>query len=539
MNKSYCLTCKTGYFYDNVRKGCRNDSKCDGNNFFSNGTCLRCNKNCLACHGVSSNCTSCVDFYNKNKLFMVNDTGTCLSDCPAHYFGEIQYIINTTTILNYMCKACDVNCLTCKDSLVSSCLSCNTSEKTTKYLQYGTCISNCIDNFILTDPSTCRQNCSTVTKCYKCSTNNDSQCLSCISPYDILLKDECYSEEQICNNSHQFISSNNPTTCSECDSTCRTCKKSSKNCLSCYNQSIYFQFLYNDKCVMNCPAGYSPDYGDNMSCKDFICDNPCEKCLHNQSTCYECNNNTPYFFENYCFEKCPDKTSYNAILKVCVTSEKQKSEIWASWIVFSVFVMLTGFFIFSLFFSRNIINFESSVICLMQIAEFLSKILIFGFLFSFQEMAACVFSFISIVNNSLLSMMFQTLHIGVLEIHIRSFALFKSSNKKFYYFVLAGMLVFGINFTFAFSSGLFKFVKNEFETNFTYAKGLNRMVFFGFIFALMQLGVDCFVLSKYDNIEYDVFHLAYMNLIMNSVIYLIWGLQKIRAIIENLKKKIR
>jgi len=541
LNKSFCITCKPGYFYDNATKSCLNDSKCSSNYYFSNGECKKCDLNCFTCEEKASNCTNCVNYYNKDKLIITNITGICDDKCPNHFYGERQ-VISTEhqpfiTIVDYFCKECDENCLTCETN--DLCSSCNT----TKFLEYGNCVTNCRNNLIILNTS-CMENC-TNSNCFKCSTENTNQCTECSSIYPYLLNLKCYSEHEICNNNtHQYITSKNPNNsynCVDCDEKCQTCTNSSNNCRSCYsNNTNEFPFLYNFQCVAVCPAGFSADYGDNLICKDFICGSPCEKCSVNQSTCYECDKKTPFFFGNYCYSACPMGTIYKENSNICVVSSNgnDNSEIWASWIVLANFLIVAGYFIFSLFFLKNTVAIGSSLICLLQIIEFLSKLFIFGFLFKFQELTACIFSFIGLVNNLVISMIFQTLYIGVLEIHIRSFSLFKSSNKIFYYFVLIGMLIFGINFTFAFSSGLLKFIRSEFETNFAYAKGLNRMVLFGLALALMQVCVDCYILYEF-NVEYDVFHLAYINLIMNIGIYSVWGGKNIKGVLKKAKKLLK
>ena len=537
-NKSYCLTCKTGYFFDNATKSCLNSSQCSGSFYYSAGECKMCDIACLTCEGNASNCTNCVNFYNQDKLLVLdNNTGVCLDECPIHYYGNKQLMNSTEppflSIIDYICKPCDATCLTCQDSGNTSCLSCNASNSTTQLFEYGTCVAKCSSNLINVNSSLCLENC-TNSNCYKCSTGNTSQCIEC-SPLSYLINSQCYSEQSICNNNpHEYISSTNPYNCSNCDIKCKTCSNFSKNCLSC-NLTDDFPFLYDNQCVTNCPAGFSPVYGDNMICKDFICTKPCKTCLYNQSTCYQCDEATPYLYNNYCYLNCPFGTLVDDTMEICVPDNKV--DIWASWVVFCIFIIVAIYFILSLIFLKNTIAIGSSLICMLQITEFFSKMFIFGFLFKMQELAACVFSFINLMNNCVISMVFQMLYVGVLEIHIRSFSLFKSGNKKFYYFVLIGMLIFGINFTFAFSSGLFKFVKSEFETNFEYSRGLDRMMVFGFVFALMQFCVDCYILNKY-NAEYDVFHLAYINLIMNVVIYAAWGIKKLLIYLEKSKKLI-
>lgn len=540
-NKSICITCKNDTFYDNVTKTCLNNSKCAGSSFFQNNECKKCNLECLTCEGNASNCTSCVDYYNKNSLFIQNGTGMCLNKCPSNYFGnKMTYIQTFSPYLNityYKCEKCDENCLDCKDSGKNSCISCNQSNQLTQYLEYGNCISKCSQGLMLINSSICKENCSAEAHCYKCSNQNFSQCTECISPYEYLLNFKCYDQSQICINTHKFISQTNPFTCSECDKLCKTCAITASNCLSCFsegNSSSSFPYLYINQCVYRCPAGYSPDYADNKICKDFICQKPCSKCSYNQSFCYECSSESPFLYNNNCFKSCPGETSYNQVLKMCV-AQKSLSDIWASWAVFAIFIVILLYFSLSLFLSKITLSISSSLICLLQIVEFFSKIFIFGFLFNYRELAPCIFSFLNIINNCVISMIFQTLYIGVFEVHLKAFSLFKSKNEKFYKFVFFGMLIFGINFTYAFSSGLFKFVRSEFENNFSYSKGLNRMVFFSFLLAIMQLGVDCFILSKY-TYEYDIFHLAYINMLMNSVIYLVWGWKKAINLMQKNKK---
>ena len=359
LNKSYCITCKPGNFYDNATKSCLNNTKCSNNYYYSNGTCQLCESECLTCEFNASNCTNCVDFFNKDKLIIINNTGLCQSQCPDHYYNE-KNIITTKqnpllTIIDYFCKPCDGSCLTCQYSTANSCVSCNTSNTSTKFLEYGTCVANCNESLIQVNISTCMENCSN-SKCYKCSSGNTSQCLECQDPYSYLLNSQCYLQQEICNNTHQYILSTNPYNCSNCSIKCKTCTNSSSNCLSCYNQLNtpnginQFSFLYDNQCVAMCPAGFSPAYGDDMICKDFVCSTPCKTCAYNQSTCYECDENTPYLYNYYCYIECPSGTLYDYNLKFCVKADNGLSKIWASWIVLAVFLILAGYFIFSLIF---------------------------------------------------------------------------------------------------------------------------------------------------------------------------------------------
>lgn len=533
LNKSLCITCKEGSFYDNETGLCLNNSRCSGSFYFENNTCNECNPECLTCENNASNCTSCADYYNKNNLLISENQGTCLNQCPSHYFEEKQIIKSSlpppSDSVFYKCVKCDDDCLECKNSSKDSCLSCNISNNVIKYLEYGVCVSNCSESNVLINNTICKMNCSEESHCYKCSTENVSECIECYSTNEFILNNQCIDQNEVCNSTHKYISSLNPATCSECDIKCKTCIDSATNCLSCFineeNGTNTFSFLYNQQCVYQCPAGYSPDYADNKICKDFICEKPCSKCAFNSTFCFECDTSIPYLYKNKCFSQCPDQTIYDENFKQCVLKSEAIPKLWATWLVLSIFVIILLYFIISLLFSKMTITISSSLICLLQIVEFFSKVFAFGFLFNFKELAASVFSFLNIVNNLVISMIFQTLYIGVFEVHLKSFSLFKSKNKKFYYFVFFGMLLFGVNFTFAFSSGLFKFVKSEFENNFSYSKGLDRMVILGLMFALMQLGVDCYILAKY-NEEYDIFHLAYINLILNFVIYLSWAWKK-------------
>ena len=83
-NENQCLSCKNGYM---VIDGKCSDKCPDGYYKDSNGTCQKCDSNCLTCEGPSidgnNSCSSCD--LNKSESYLIDAEGfphNCVSECP-------------------------------------------------------------------------------------------------------------------------------------------------------------------------------------------------------------------------------------------------------------------------------------------------------------------------------------------------------------------------------------------------------------------------------------------------------------------------
>ena len=94
-------------------------------------------------------------------------------------------------------------------------------------------------------------------KCKTCEKDNITLCLSCNEDYPIYFKDikECH---KTCPSDNYYIIINEEGNkeCESCEKPCKSCEVEKNNCTSCYEP----YFVENNKCVLNCSEGYSPDY---------------------------------------------------------------------------------------------------------------------------------------------------------------------------------------------------------------------------------------------------------------------------------------
>jgi proprotein convertase subtilisin/kexin type 5 len=129
---------------------------------------------------------------------------------------------------------------------------------------------------------------------------NSNSCEKCKIPYYLLTLIEFSTSTRVL--SSQCVLNcptgyfNNEKVCSLCNSTCVSCVNSANNCTSCQNGFYLFDF----KCITNCPVGFYKSLINNI-------------CLKCNSLCYDCLNSTfcntcisPYLtYQGKCSINCP------------------------------------------------------------------------------------------------------------------------------------------------------------------------------------------------------------------------------------------
>lgn len=207
----------------------------------------------------------------------------CLKDCDS---GLYEYTQNRTCYLTcpngtypiqsqYKCSSCVGNCLTCSSSIV--CLSC----KAGFYLYLTECIPNCTlssNSAYYTDvPSLTCKLCPF--PCLTCSSNTTSSnfyCESCLTGY--LYNTKCLLECPV----GTYPNFAGLVVCSSCDQTtsfCSACVVNATTCTACVSGYV----LYGTTCIVACPSGY---YNKSSVCS--VCRMPCLECIGMEYNCTAC-----------------------------------------------------------------------------------------------------------------------------------------------------------------------------------------------------------------------------------------------------------
>ena len=94
-------------------------------------------------------------------------------------------------------------------------------------------------------------------RCRTCEKDNINLCLSCNEEYPLYYNNVKDCHKSCPNESYIIIKDDNGNlACESCEQKCRTCEGINSNCTSCREP----YFMENNKCVLNCSEGYSPDY---------------------------------------------------------------------------------------------------------------------------------------------------------------------------------------------------------------------------------------------------------------------------------------
>ena len=215
-----------------------------------------CNEACLSCSEISNDVTNpkCISNQCSSNYYpLYSDSTICINEViKEDYFSH--YFLNSNS---GKYEECNIECNTCSDynNYCNECIS-------SYYFLLGTkfCYSESTkeDNFLLNTDSVipyyelCYENCLT---CIEVGDENDNKCTSCITgqflnPFKI---GQC---TLICDNDQYFyVDSNLDYICvDECPNNYPYLDENSKRCYDdCVNNINGRVFLYENKCVENCP----------------------------------------------------------------------------------------------------------------------------------------------------------------------------------------------------------------------------------------------------------------------------------------------
>ena len=278
-NYNYCLTgTEEGFYYNE-----------------DYGIYKKCHEYCKSClEGPiyqedsleigDTNCNKCIDNYYK-----IENTNNCINknNIPETYYFD--------TNKNLICK-CFENCKTCNQNQTNS--------------SYYSCLS-CDENSILYEKSA---NCLNCKLKGKYANHYENECIDFI-PEGYFLEDE----------ENKAIA--------KCYFSCKNCsEKGDSNdhkCIACGEDYLY-QNKNGKKCLKNCSEEYKYTDLDTKRCYNDCIDNIISERIYNyKNICasleqkpdnYEvinnafvriCNNLTDYYFNNECYEVCPENTKIN------------------------------------------------------------------------------------------------------------------------------------------------------------------------------------------------------------------------------------
>ncbi|KAM3133428.1 hypothetical protein pb186bvf_014432 [Paramecium bursaria] len=217
----------------------------------NNKICQDCDPTCLTCTVSSSNCQTCIQF-----AFIQNGNCLCSND---RYFD----------FTSLTCNLCHPNCLTCLSDQIYSCLSCDSGKS---YNELGhTCDCSIMSQYF--DINFVCQNCHHT--CATCSSSLRTHCLSCNNPR-ILMKQSLTTYECICKSGYF---TDNSEQCIQCLPQCVHCDNA-YSCSQCFFTREFDQII--KKCV--CLEGYFEIFDEQLCNK---CPIRCSKC-ENNNQCSEC-----------------------------------------------------------------------------------------------------------------------------------------------------------------------------------------------------------------------------------------------------------
>ena len=240
---SQCLSCKTNFYFQSTIIPTFCISSCPLHSYLNttNNTCLPCYLTCLTCSGPSAmECIICLPY--PSYLFLISSAPSqCV--CPVGYYFDSSEV---------SCQICDESCKSCSGMGTADCHTCNNSL----YLQSANgpnyCKIDCKEGFYQYSWNRTCLNCDD--SCKTCKYLGLNNCLTCpdglflqVPPGPSYCRSSCLSG---------FYQDNSTNECKICDISCVECiNGSNTGCFSCSN-NYYFE-TYNvsnnislGKCVL-------------------------------------------------------------------------------------------------------------------------------------------------------------------------------------------------------------------------------------------------------------------------------------------------
>jgi hypothetical protein len=331
-----CTSCKTNALLDNY-KSC----KCAHKNYLdpSTNSCAPCHPNCYECAGPGQlQCTQCIP--NTNPVVQADGNYQCMCNGSPHVSYDsggnclIGKNINDKNcfkwdvipLLNvyYCVEPCreggvyDGSTKRCACKFLSdyskgtdegfNCVPCHYSCVTCDNLDYKKCrqcspgrdpvTCECLPGSYSNDLTRKCERCHP--SCNMCNDASEYSCLTCVDSINAIIIDgQCICPPSMYMNTSFY--------CIDCDNKCETCAGNSTSCRSCKINA----FLRGDVCT--CVPGYSFD--SNGDCVPSPCHYSCEKCMGSLPTdCYVCKTGL-VLIDGRC--TCPQQSQYVNIKGSC------------------------------------------------------------------------------------------------------------------------------------------------------------------------------------------------------------------------------
>ena len=300
-----------------------------------------CIDNCLVCY--DNICLKCIDGFK-----LIEDTNICQVDAPnSNYYFDDNY--NIYKRCHDFCKSClkgpqnysdileieDTNCIECIDGYykienTTNCININNIPETYFYDPNRQLISKCFENC-----RTCnqRQLNSTYYSCLSCDENSilyekSGNCLNCYSKgkYANHYENECLDFIP----EGYYLEDNQTNALEKCFYSCKSCEaggdSNDHKCKEC-GENYPYRNKEETKCLENCSNEYIYTDLETKRCYNDCWDNLVEERKYNyKNICYsiddksdnldldgnnfirKCNNETDFYFNNKCYESCPNNT---------------------------------------------------------------------------------------------------------------------------------------------------------------------------------------------------------------------------------------
>lgn len=249
----------------------------------------------MCLNSTANGCTFC-NIEGKEKFLRTDKS--CQATCATNEYAN-----------SLICSKCHPSCITCNNH--TSCIACGTGKfKLAISVEDELCYEPCASGKYFNVTEKVCKNCSS--SCSECTGPLSTQCTNCDSftPKKYLKGSRCVTS---CGN--KFFTKTTPFNyCEECNSDCLRCTGTTKTeCIACTEP---LPFLYNNKCLLNCPANHIENMTTN---KCETCPSKCSAC--DSQGCTGCLNNM-VLVNKKCQEDCEDNWFYDNKIEKCLTCHK-------------------------------------------------------------------------------------------------------------------------------------------------------------------------------------------------------------------------
>ncbi|KAL4623271.1 extracellular matrix protein FRAS1, partial [Arapaima gigas] len=245
--------------------------------------CRECHATCLQCtYGSHQNCTACASQLRLHQ-------SECLDRCPPGFYSQDK-----------VCYACHPSCKDCFGPSEADCTACPPHS----HLSEGLCRTSCPEGQHLTVEGHCAGCHASCQRCVAGIGADSSLCLSCKSPWALLLGDHCVSH---CPSGYFAIHG----ACKKCHFSCESC--SGEDPTSCTTCPAPMVLTPSGLCAPACPLGHFA----NMDRVCQACDSQCLTC-EMAEVCTSCRNPAKVLLFGECrYESCAHQYYLNSTTRTC------------------------------------------------------------------------------------------------------------------------------------------------------------------------------------------------------------------------------